>query len=774
MASSDVEALLRRIPRLRVLSAFHCVQRAHVSISASEIKALWDAGRLFGFAGGTSVDERMGLAGSLQAVLPNSPLFLVTQETGRLVLGVQAHLGPCDVGEALSTLGRLPPYALGDKPARVRLIEEVGAITLSDLQRRGLRYLLHGDPHWIENLTHPLWVAAYQVQQAWERLWQSLLEAGSVRGKVLDRDVVDRMLPMLWPRVGIAEISPAAVLDEVWRVGVTRLNWQVLTSEDCQEVLSQVPDPQRERWCALPLHETIDGNRVAVIQHRTFLSVDAQITDDVLGSIGSVVLLKRSSHPTVAGQQSRWVPVLDWSELLHVLLGTESPHVHCRVILDALVALDHGRAELSPEVVGQLREVQWLLDANGAAVKPADVIDLEEITDEVERLVAASPGSYWTPAQMHPDIRCHPAFKLVRGRLTCRDRDGIQTLSLFLGEQYHICQVGLSDERVVEGLLSVLADVPADVNWPAWPLAADLARAYGTAVCREHFLANLGERRSAGEIAELLRWLNTRGPGDAWVREAYWAYLRALASWGQAALQHLTKFSLLTRADSWAGPESLCTAVEGLDGSSVLNDRDADILEGLVSPAGAPAVRERTGAPIAAGAELAGRATAGILDHFFRDWHDRVPSGLIAAFVFLLGSDEDTRRLARGLLGAHSLEWLEEKIPWNTPVRRSATAPAWLEGLGLREAIDKHKFDIHVVAGGTVRVRSLVGGPLDVRIDEQVQTVFVGGLDYTPLPGGAYRVKVALRRPDFSSYGADALGGLLKASVAYLLKRVFA
>ena len=119
------------------------------------------------------------------------------------------------------------------------------------------------------------------------------------------------------------------------------------------------------------------------------------------------------------------------------------------------------------------------------------------------------------------------------------------------------------------------------------------------------------------------------------------------------------------------------------------------------------------------------------LRDYFSPWEDMVSPELIRAFLSLLGDDPVLKQLIDKYQGVHSVEWVRDSLPWRVnTTTESDGKQCWLYGMDQHQAIRKHRFILEMVPGKTVRVRSLIGESIDVRLEESFESLIVGRLWY--------------------------------------------
>ncbi len=143
-------------------------------------------------------------------------------------------------------------------------------------------------------------------------------------------------------------------------------------------------------------------------------------------------------------------------------------------------------AERSPpfHLLDQLRDESWLLTAEGSPVRPGDVIGIEGLDDEAQRLLADErlAGAFTSLADLHTDVKEHSALGRLRSLKVLPDRRAsLEVLAMCLAEvpAYRVGQLaelpaGADTLRI---LLTAFSGVPDHVL-PVIPLLSRLVDAF--------------------------------------------------------------------------------------------------------------------------------------------------------------------------------------------------------------------------------------------------------------------------------------------------------
>src|SRR5262249_2319436 len=139
----------------------------------------------------------------------------------------------------------------------------------------------------------------------------------------------------------------------------------------------------------LPIHQDLDGRFVS-LGEGCFWESDRVLPP---GLRHDVRILKRMPDEPTWKRQRQLADPLNPAAIIGIALFQPEASGHGQMIMDCLSEAD----SLPQEVTRRLRTAAWVLTADGAAVKPEDVIYLRELRDDVARLLSEYPGIFVDP-----------------------------------------------------------------------------------------------------------------------------------------------------------------------------------------------------------------------------------------------------------------------------------------------------------------------------------------------------------------------------------------
>lgn len=765
--------VLRQVRSEKIIEAFDCQRNCRWLFSIEELMTCQENGLLFLFSQGTTDEQRLYRASSLQQAIHKTVLVINTYNA-QLILGAHHGLTQCNSEGCLRALGK-SPLAMTGLEQRKELIRHLAGATLdtTDLVR-GMRYLLHGRPEHFEN-DQSLWTRGYQQSAVWEKMWGQLPENNEQDWNLLNRSLIEHIPPNSWAALGIREINPQEILNRFREVGFDQLDSNIFSRAERNIVLIAAEN-DGNLWQRIPFHETLSGQLTSILDQIVFLESNLQLPAEFQDTV-TIVLL--SEKQRVQDSQCNYIPVLNDEALIRILVESQQPHTYWQEILDALQRIDLPLS--NRELRRLLLERRWLTDTQGRQVRPSDVINLPPIEDEVCRLSTQIEGTFVAPELIDCNTRQHPYWSELANQFFAAGDDGLEKLGLMLGESpaHAIGEIRSKDATRLKALINVFRDMPIELGLMGWNVLSVVESAYGIEKCVRHITPNIQRSLLIGRTIALLEWLKNRSEAcNAQAREkvidAYECYLDVFVRTPECR-DALSGISLLNAAGRWRCASELCADAEGVARDDLIHDRQKTIIRPIIRSvghfeAGGNKNQEEFEADVYEGVA----ATAERLKVYFASWEDAINPDLIRTFLSLLGGDDSLRRLSESYEGSHSIDWIRTNLPWVPNTHRDPDGrQGWLYQFDKHEAIQQHRFIVEPVPGQTIQVMSLCGSLINVRLSEEFDSLIVGGLWYEWPRDNLIFPKIRLRQIDVEVFSPEQLSALLRKTVEYLLLHAY-
>lgn len=556
LAVTDRLPIIRLKSNWKVTLAYSANHKKDVPVSYLELIEAYREGLLFRFAGKNEHDKIHLLA----ECLVDSTLLVIRRDDVDLLFDDKSLPIESDNTAILSVIIKSDKTLTENKIPRKQLLQLCsGGSEEKDIN--GLRYLLHGDAAHKQN-TSTLWLNAHQQSSAWEKLWKLLVDRKGHSWEVIDCELANSLSRDSWDVLKLKEIRPESVLEEL--PGKTAdVDATLFSAEERLEILNKVD--QMELWCELPLHETLDGELVAV-DRDTYLSGGIELPESLSSKIK--IIQKQS----VVLKQSDWIKKLDEAAAIEIALRQPQSHECCQRILDWLT-----NATLSEALRQHLCEVRWLTLSTGLPISLDSIISISGLEDVLQRLASAAEYCYVSERDLNEKVLGHDCFESkLKPLFTSEPKELLEKLALLVNEapEYSIGDLGYSDD--LKKLAKVLEDCESA---PIWKVLNTLLQSeqFESEDINNYLLRNLDGYPRLEAFPRVFQWLQGRQTQPAKIAYSY--YLKQMVSAGYVE-ELLPIINLLAEdGKSWKKASELCIDAPGVDDAFVLCEQHKKILK---------------------------------------------------------------------------------------------------------------------------------------------------------------------------------------------------
>jgi len=751
--------LLRRNPRLKVLRAFDVGLDQEIACSLNELLDARSHGELFR---ATDAVERLGLTRELASAAPGLRLLVIR---GPVVNQVRSGSMPGDADLPAATsaaamfrcIGEqtLPPE-LAETKFRLGLLRHVGhAESLDDqLVRRGIRYLLHGQPEHFASDT-PLWKDPSSRKSAWVRLWRMVLtDSWNVLPEELGELILDTIARVLDIRP-VDESTVAARLRT--QASFDTVDAAAFTESERDLILGQLAD--ENVWRRLPLHRDGDGG-FGPVDGSCYLGGEPRLPSGLCSSIRFIVASADEAH---LRRQRNWLRPWSAGAAASEVLRSGHARDHWRYLMDLLPGL------VSPgSLPTSWHEVAWLPLANGRGISLSRLIQLDSLGSDIRRLAAAADYAHAGIGDLAEVLVAHAAFDTLQrmmppaGQALAMLGQLMSRSGLLVGRRAVDLAAHLENHVV---LLSGLRSLPA------WTLVAKAIAATSARDVEVHMLGAITAPLLSGQAEEVLDELANRFPYSQ-IREVFLLYLK---EWTESASatelrSRLGVLSLPAADGDWRAAAGLVHGASGTVAANAVEQDVANVLGGIiVSNSGAPT-------PITDDAVTESRAETSVgtaLEQWSESFEQSAVRPAIGALMGVFG--DGARSLAESWLAPISFQDFILKINWKDPGHESGlnARPRWMGGHATAERpFGLLKPVLLETRSDNVRVKSLTGADLYLPLEdaECMSTLRAGPLRWL----GGYGVEVRMRPIDsLESVSLDRQKAILQATAESLLREFY-
>jgi hypothetical protein len=626
------------------------------------------------------------------------------------------------------------------------------------IARRGLRYLLHGNENHFLNDDAPLWVARHQQSSAWEKLWRQVSGIeGQGAWNVLKRGLAENLPQARWGLLGIREIEPLQVIEELKRIGIASINSEAFSNAECEEILSFVTEKQL--WKDLPLHLFQDGGK-GEVREGVYLDVGLDLPLELHAGIRIVA---KNDNPQVAEKQRKWIPPLDEVAMITITLNAPGPGRYWRFIADTLLKIPNEKIA----AIRQLRETAWLPLRNSSFIRPFDVIDLQSLKSQIQILAARARYCFASEADLDDEMQNQPVMPILKSACFASGKVALSQLGLLMAElsDYFIGDIDIPEEGLLNKMLPALARLQ---TLPAWRIVEEAKKEFGLPSCIDYIFPEIQRCISADTLIQTLNALaNDAKKQVQGSEDAFLLYLKLYRKDQNSAKERLSEIKLRSKTGEWKFATELCFGAADVCDSVLLDDEQAKNLDSVIVDAG-QYDEANYGDTNPMSMALAVQKSPEILEDYFSKWKGLVQDELIGALLCLLG--RSYLDLAKLYLGNHSVEWIIDQIPWRSPsIIDSSGRRDWVKNRTPIKVRESLAVVAKIINENQVIVRSLTGGKLNVPLSKEFDTIIAGSPDWK----GEYLCYLPIRNISPGIYPAEKLSFLIKQTVRYLLDKCY-
>lgn len=752
MDEESRSSLLKNNPDLTIISVTDVVSLKPCPASFNVIKKARERGNLFGYAQGRTMTERAGASVLLSANLPQEKVILVKRDVFSMLFGRNETLSdPSKQTDILRSLG-VCLKELGPESARQKLIEKTNDPGNDNVGRRGLRYLLHGDRSHFSNDNETLWVARHQQSPAWEKLWKQVTEiAGQKSWNVLKKNLVQYVPLAHWRTIGISEIEPSMVVEEIKKKGTNSIKPDTFLIAECEEILSFVNE--EVLWKDMPLH-VFKNDKKGRIETNVYLDAGLHIPAELLKGINIVAI---SSNPQLAEKQEKWIPALNEIAIIYIALISATPGNYWELIMKMLSNIPG--AYLAGWTL--LLSKSWLPLFNGSHINPANIIDIDPLKSQIQKLAVKTNYFFASTEDLNQELRNNPSYSKLKSFCLSSKKNGLSKLSELMSKaEYYVGDIGNLEEIYLNKLLPALAKVQV---LPAWRIIEEAKIEFDLSSCIDIVLPQISKAIPIQEMVCVLNELasyaeqNMRGAEDSFL-----LYLKLYSVMKDAQMM-LAKVRLKSQTGAWKLAGELCFGATDISNDYLLEDKQAKILNLLLVNTGQynASINDKD---VQIEEDVTLDASITLIKKYFNKWH-LIQTELIGVLLFLLGKPYE--KLAELYQGPHSVDWFFNNIRWG--IWDVSTEGAYFPNYEPKNIRNNLNVTIKVINDDHVTVRNLIGKDIRVSLKKDFETIVAGSPTWT----GTYRCLLPIRDICPANHQEQELSDFIKNTADYLLESLY-
>ena len=703
-ATRELASLLPLAGGMKLFSGTNCRERKEVSLSWQDVIDHLRRRVLF-------VKPEF-LASQLQEALASESIVLISKDLATAIFDDPEN-APSQCGKrhllASLTVAKKPALALPRQ--RLRLFESMLGFYEGrhELQfRDSVRYLLHGAPdHFSE--TEPLYVTSDSGSKVWWRIARFALTSLDQKWRLID--------PVFAPVLSADERREFGIeivdADAAGRLvaSATPESFAALqpNQEEYAALLNHLHDDDLLK--RLPIHETREGDFASVSESSFWQgkwSLPAELQNKVR-------ILKRANDDLARKRQEHLATPLNAQAMLAIILADANHAAHWRLIMDCLEDTEF----ISEELGQKLKTSAWAPIGNGTPIKANAIIHLPELKDDVSRLLGESSNEFVVPEELASEIREHSAYKRFLAEIVPPKNQALGMLGRLLLKDHNNC-IGNFTISLKDWLYAFNRE--RESPFPGISLLQTIQQRFPNTADKtfEELRKPITEARTHAILAFLREAVQSERSVSrcSAIISVYGQYLRSLLT-TERFEESIGDLLLPSKEGIWLPASRLCWANDGVAPSAVVASEIEEALADMFSDSPTANV-VRVGETQYTNSRQPARiddkmviekilASAELLQNYFHEWRDVIPTEQVGGFLALLGDTPGVPEAAQGFLGIRSVETTREKF-----------------GLNFDDHHRKQRLVVEILTEPTTMVDNLIGRPIKVPRNEKPTTLFIG------------------------------------------------
>lgn len=351
-----------------------------------------------------------------------------------------------------------------------------------------------------------------------------------------------------------------------------------------------------------------------------------------------------------------------WNEndVIDFIFHQRQPHLYLHIILDALSSLfRNAKIRLSENNNQHLKKSAWLVNIQGNAVYPENVIHFPAVQKEIEELLLTASSSYIASSQLTLEIPNYQScWEWLTQELFLTQEKALSQVGRLLkqADEYQLGEFEL-EEFPLDEVLQLFDKI--DISFlRAWNFAHKISKENFKQYLLPNLLGKLDEQKLI-KILQNLVLLNAE-PEESTIN-VFNCYLKlAVENYDTFSEVILEQIRLLNHHGQWQKTENLTWGSRGnIDSAYLLNSTQAGIMRPYLNDL------QKTNSPTVAQTSLTGvdETSFDVLQKYFRVWEQYCPSEPIGAFLSLLhGGEGSVKNLVHLYLGKRDLNILRQRL----------------------------------------------------------------------------------------------------------------
>lgn len=349
-----------------------------------------------------------------------------------------------------------------------------------------------------------------------------------------------------------------------------------------------------------------------------------------------------------------------WNEnhVVEFILSQSQPYLYFEIILDALSSLfSNANKRLLKENYEQLKIAPWLVDIDGNAVYPENILHYPDIEIEIEELLLKISSSYITSSQLNKQIRNYETcWQWLSKELFLTQEQVLSEIGTLLkqADDYQLGEFEIN-EFPLDEVVQIFNNI--DVSFlPVW----NLVQRISLEKFQKYLLSNLLGRIAEEKLIKILQNIaDLNNEPEAITIKVFNCYLKLAIQYNSFS-QIIGQIRLLNHHNQWQTPNNLTWGNrENIDGAYLLNKEQTAILHPYLKDI----QKNNSSNALQISVTATDATNSDVLQNYFRAWEQYCPTEPIGAFLTLLyGNEGSVKNLAHLYLGKRNLGILRQRL----------------------------------------------------------------------------------------------------------------
>ncbi len=687
-----------------------------------------------------------GFGKELSATLPTTEICFISRNAIELP-ELYHELTSCTESACLRLLATYP--TLGDKAARLALLNSLSDDFTTSDEKRGLRYLIHGSKE--DDLLTTLWKPNRSTNPIWMKLWKTCQPANVPVWCEISIEFTEVLRNHHEHFIGLREQHYKDIIRE-YRNELPMCDFSNLDDWELEIILGDIGgENEQELWCNMPIHLTSKNERVSITR-QCLMEGNANVPSE-----WEVHIILQSAVHEVSSCQYKWINHGRPYELMDIALSQSNPKDYMVFILEQLIAGSATGDDLSSELLRKLKSTNWLSLINSQEVTaPKYVINFSanELPEAI-KVCHSTLSSVYHFAQLDLTSITNSVLKNELKRLLVPNKEACRLLiaEAAKDERYSLGKIS----KITELALSQIVNFPELTSrFVGWRLLSELMGS-GHLNLSENKQLMLCNDIDKKDLFWALEDLADQGESHD-VSELRSLLLEAFCK-SESNTVELSSLRLKNLENKYVDGNKLVANVSEVVLSNLIDPQEFSIIEPFIVKSSQESVNTTSKS-----VELEGDSVQ-ILREYFHSWEGRVPKNAIATFLTLFSKFEGVEKLIDDYLKHETLDSIKMvyQKKWDPICRERGP----FSGKPFNMLYKHFDFSLSICSENSAFMQSIFGQRIEVSLLDNPNSLLIHQKSY------AKTKKIELRKIDTKDVDKDRLIRMLAQAVEIIFRDIF-